>query len=330
MIQKTIIGLGLLAVGGFLLGGCESSIVSLKPLQRVEMWVPDDGTPAIQLSPPVDVPAASPAVARVDDEQDGDLGPATEPTTQSAAATQSTTLPAEVKPVDIGKNQASTLPARTQVAASQVAASQEAGTQVAGTQAAATEPAGSQPATSPAAASTQALPPGKKVIKIIDPNETSRFIYKASYDNVWQQALQLVSRTGFTLDRQDYRLGVITTQPLPSAQVVEFWKPQQTTFTNAAENTINSQRRLLRLTISPVPGKPEFYQIGVRVLVERETNPTEMVGGPIFVEGSGFGRNTMTLRSDFAEVKQQPMKWIVLGHDPKLEKKILDQLFLRI
>jgi hypothetical protein len=172
------------------------------------------------------------------------------------------------------------------------------------------------------------LPPGKKVIKIIDPNETARFVYKASYDNIWKQALQIVSRTGFILDRHDYRLGVITTQPLPSSQLLEFWKPQHSNFTNAMENTINSQRRLLRLTISPVPAKPDFYQVAIQVLVERESNPSETIGGPIFIEGSGFGRNSFSLRSDYAGL--EPPRWNLLGHDPKLEKKLLDQLFLRI
>ncbi len=195
-------------------------------------------------------------------------------------------------------------------------------TQSAATQSAASTQTAAATATQPA--TTQ---PGHIVVTVVDPNETPRFIYKASYDTIWQQSIDLLTKTGFTLDRQDYRLGVLVTKPLPSAQIVEFWKLQHVNAKNAMENTINSQRRTVRLTIADVPGKPDFYEIAVQVLVERQTNPSEDIGGPIFVEGSGFGRNSITLRSDYAEPKTEEGRWNIIGHDPDLEGKLLDQLF---
>jgi hypothetical protein len=107
------------------------------------------------------------------------------------------------------------------------------------------------------------------------------------------------------------------------------------------ENTVNSQRRYLRLSISTVPGKPKFYEIAVQVIVERETNPSEALTGPLFVEGSGFGRNAMALRSDYADAssnmnprshaqERETVYWQIMGHDQMLEKKILDELFKHI
>jgi len=187
-----------------------------------------------------------------------------------------------------------------------------------------TQPAASGPATE---AATQ---PGHTVMRTVDPNQSARFIYNASYDNVWAQATALLNKTGFSLDRKDYRLGVLTTLPLQSSQIIEFWKPQFVNGNDALENTINSQRRSVRLTISKVPEKPDFYEIGIQVLVERETNPTEGIGGPLFVEGSAFGRNAVTLRSDYATPKVEAGRWITVGHDPDLEGKLLDALFQRI
>jgi hypothetical protein len=187
--------------------------------------------------------------------------------------------------------------------------------------------------TAPATAATAEAPatrPGRMVVRIIDPNETSRFIYKASYDNIWRQANGILTAAGFALDLEDYRRGEITSHPLPSAQIVEFWKPQHVDITDSLENTVNNQRRTLRLRISKVEGKPDFYQIGIQVLVERETNPTENIGGPLFVEGSGFGRNALSLRSDYAEPNSEPGRWVRIGHDPTLERKLMDELFNRI
>jgi len=194
--------------------------------------------------------------------------------------------------------------------------------------AAATAPA---PAASTGAAATEpATQPGHLVVKSVDPNQSSRFIYNAGYDNVWKQALGILTQTGFAIDRQDYRLGAITTLALPSTQIVEFWKPQQVNAVDSMENTVNNQRRMVRLTIAPVEGKPEFYEIAIQVLVERETNPGEAIGGPVFVEGSGFGRNAVTLRSDYAAPKDEPGLWTTVGHDPDMERTLLDALFKRI
>ena len=234
-------------VAGVLLGGaagCTSHIVPLRPVQKVEVWVPD--------------------------------APQTAPAATSAATTAAATT---------------------------------------------------QPTASATAPATQA---GHMAVKTVDPNQSARFIYNAGYDNVWKQAMDVLTRTGFAIDRQDYRLGAITTQALPSTQIVEFWKPQQADAVDSLENTINNQRRSVRLTISTVEGKPLFYEIAVQVLVERETNPGEAIGGPVFVEGSGMGRNAVTLRSDYAAPKDEPGIWVTVGHDPDLERKLLDALFKRI
>ncbi|MCL2639264.1 MAG: hypothetical protein FWD53_00310 [Phycisphaerales bacterium] len=268
-MKRCLLAFVCLPLTALLIGCGESHILPMRPLQRVQMWVPDGGAKAFPISPPTNIVP----------ESDGGL--------------QHITILAE--------------------------------------EAAATRPDAD-------------LPPGHEITKIIDPNQTSRYVYNASYDNVWQQALLIAAQTGFTVDRKDYRQGVISTRSLPSAQLIEFWKPQQTNFNNALENTINSQRRYLRITINTVPGHPKFYEIGVQVLVERETNPTELLSGPLFIEGSGFGRNAITLRSDYADATtaMPPKKagaieqtdphrrWVLLGHDPDLEKKILNALFERI
>jgi hypothetical protein len=207
----------------------------------------------------------------------------------------------------------------------------EAQTQPAGAPSSSTQAAEAEATTESAATATApATQPGHRVTQVVDPNQTLRFIFNASYDNVWQQGLLLLHNMGFAMDRQDYRLGEMTTQPLQSAQIIEFWRPEHTLPVNALENTVNSQRRTVRLRISNVPGKPEFYEIAIQVLVERRTNPTEAISGPVFVEGSGFGRNAISLHSDYAVPKPPPSAWVMMGHDADLEKKLLDLLFQRI
>jgi len=246
----TAIGLAAALLG---FGGCASHTVPLRPMQTVEVWVPD--------------------------------APTTAPGTQSATS-----------PASLDAAIASTM-------------------------------ASTSPAAVPATTDAPATQPGHMITKQVDPNRSTRFIYDANYDNVWKQAQDLLESTGFALDRQDYRLGVLSTRPLASSQFIEFWKPQQSGVTNAMENTVNNQRRYITVTLSTVEGKPQFYEIGIQVIVERESNPSEGLANTVFVQGSGFGRNALTLRSDYAGAKDEPGLWNVVGHDPDLEKKLLDQLF---
>ncbi len=333
--------------------GCSSNVQPIEPIHRVVMWVPDD---------PASQPSTSPTTMVAAGEPIPELAPllantgqlpvasaatkaATQPTTRpkkhSAATQTASTKPAatesastESASTQVAETQdASTESASTQVAETQDASTESASTQTAQTQGAGTQSASTQPSHPTTVATTRPSHHGEHlVVKVIDPNQTSRYIYHASYDNIWQQATKLLVDNGFSLDRKDYRLGILTTQPLPSAQWVEFWKPQQTTFKNALENTVNMQQRSVRISISPVPDKPEFYEIAIQVLVERQNNPIVSLGGPVFVEGSGFGKSQVSLRSDYAPVVTKDIgpTWYLIGHDQQLEHKLLSELFKHI
>jgi hypothetical protein len=189
------------------------------------------------------------------------------------------------------------------------------------------------PTTALAATTTAATRPGMvKRIRVIDPNQTVRFVYKARRQRIWDRAEQLLVDMGYVLDRQDYRLGALTTREQLGAQIIEPWRPDQTGAKSALENTTNEQRRRILLTIKAVPEKPDFYEIAVQVVVERASNPTENLSGIVFQTGSGFGGSPILFRSDYSQglLSTQLSNWVLMGHDPALEKKILDKLFKQI
>ena len=297
------------------------------------MWVPDDpasqpaSSPTTMVAEGEPIPQLAPLLANTDQL------PATLPSTRPAkhSTTRPTTRSASTQTAST--NPAATEADSTQVAETQGDTTESAATQVAESEPVATQIASTQPTTTPTTPTTLPTHPGQHiVVKVIDPNQTSRYIYHATYDNIWQQAMKLLTDTGFRLDRKDYRLGILTTQPLPSAQWIEFWKPQQTTFKNALENSVNMQQRTVRLSISAVPDKPDFYEIAIQVLVERQNNPIETIGGPVFVEGSGFGKAQISLQSDYAPIDTKLVgpTWYTLGHDQQLEHKLLVELFKHI
>lgn len=186
------------------------------------------------------------------------------------------------------------------------------------------EPAVTQPATTsaPATASAATKPATVTKTRVTDPNQTVRHAYRTNYDYLWGKALQTLVALGYTIDRQDYRLGVIVTKPKYGAHFVEAWRPDQTSWNAALENSMHSQRRSIRLTISRAPN-PAFFEVAAQVIVERSSNPSEEVGGAV----GALGHTPALQRSDYVEPVAAPARWRVLGHDPQSERKVLDRLF---
>ena len=195
--------------------GCTTNIKPIEPIHRVVMWVPDE--PGTQT--------------------------ATESATQTASSRPvgSTTQVAEEQALTGAGALLTSAEVFTPKAERKTGpATQPGGGKVATPEAASTE-AATQPTTEAAAgAATRPDHRGEHlVVKVIDPNQTSRYLYHGDYDNIWQQATKLLVEMGFTLDRKDYRLGVLTTQPLPSSAgggAVEGGHDRRSK--NAMENTI--------------------------------------------------------------------------------------------
>ena len=212
---------------------------------------------------------------------------------------------------------------------------------VAATESAATEPAATEPTTQPATthaddavaeAIRQSTTQPATMPRVEDPNQTTQSIYGGNYDVMWREARILLSQLGFRLDRQDYRQGVLTTLPLESPNVAEFWAPDRESFKSSLEATVNYYRRTVRVIIEP-RNNFESYRISVQVLVERQTNPTEDLRGPVHAGAGAFTRQRSGLRSDFVpSVPRDELKpiWYTVGREPGFEKFILKKLMTKI
>lgn len=213
----------------------------------------------------------------------------------------------------------STAPATQSEAATHPAPS----TQVALTEPSTTSAPETQAATTPTTQVTT-VPTEPKLVKhsrVVDPNQSVRYVYRGNYQHIWQEATGLLTHLGYVLDRQDYRMGVITTRERIAAQVAEPWRRDQTNASTALENTVNYQRRKIRLTIRVVEDRPEFYEIAVQVLVERLTNPQENIGDTAFARGSGFGATSLALQSDYVAGGAAPSTPVTIDTPTVMEEE---------
>jgi hypothetical protein len=160
-------------------------------------------------------------------------------------------------------------------------------------------------------------------------NSLVQTITLENYDRVWQESLTLLQNMGFHVNWQDYRLGVITTDPRIGPEILEFFRPDATDSDSLWESTINTFRRSVRLTITP-GSAPQSWRISIEVLVEKRENPLGGPGPIAFTSASAFGSNALPLENGYTPGEVIQQYWMFVGHDPKLEKKIMDELFLTL
>ena len=156
-------------------------------------------------------------------------------------------------------------------------------------------------------------------------NASVQTVANSRYTIIWLQTLRLIQRLGYRVNWQDRTLGIITTRPRIGPQIVEWWRPDQTSADSAMESTFNTFRRSLRFVITRLKGHQ--FQISVEVLVERRVNPTESLGPVAFTGISAFGASQFPLEASHLQPgTPQTQYWVMVGHDPALEKKILRKL----
>lgn len=95
------------------------------------------------------------------------------------------------------------------------------------------------------------------------------------FDRLWAAAEQAARGHGFTLDRIDYRAGVLTTEPLVSKQFFEFWRKDVGTAAGTAESSLATVRRTVRFEFNK--GGTGGYRVKPKVLVERYSTPERRI-----------------------------------------------------
>ena len=164
------------------------------------------------------------------------------------------------------------------------------------------------------------------------------------YARVFAAAPLVLRDEGFVLNRQDYRLGVVTTRPMLSPTLLEPWEHQNSTMYQAWESTLNAQRRTVTVTLEPLGDLPTAREIGagpstapgprgprpeyhlrVEVLVERQECPErQMTGSTVNLNAALTG-----LPESYTDRAITTSYWMPLGHDGYMEQQLVDAIIRR-
>lgn len=86
-----------------------------------------------------------------------------------------------------------------------------------------------------------------------------------NFEAVWQGSRDVLRKYYFSLDRQDRRAGIITTEPMVGKHWCEFWRHDSVSRTDVAESTIQSIYRVVEVRIEPAAGAAGTYAPNVTV-----------------------------------------------------------------
>ena len=144
-----------------------------------------------------------------------------------------------------------------------------------------------------------------------------------SFEALWNACRDAARSEGFLIDRRDYREGLLTTLPLASKQVYEFWHDDVVTVHDLAQSSLGMLRRTVRFEITR--RADGSFEASPKVLVERNSlierriTSVDQYQNAFSVQTQDVARETERSGNDIpAEY------WYPIGRDHALEKRLAD------
>lgn len=149
------------------------------------------------------------------------------------------------------------------------------------------------------------------------------------FDRLWNAADETARDFGFTIDRTDYRGGVMTTVPLTSGQWFEIWRSDIRNFDDLAESSTATIRRTIRFEFARE--KDGTFKVFPKVLVERQSTAEQRITSVVSYQAA-FRRPLRTrdrpggTRESDEGVVLPYRYWYLTGRDQSLETALVDAL----
>jgi len=150
------------------------------------------------------------------------------------------------------------------------------------------------------------------------------------YAAAFEAARAALREADFTIDRQDYRFGVITTKPNASPTVFEVWEQDNSTTDQMLSSTINHERRIVRLLIKPATKAARHYTVSAEVLIERRELPLRRVIGSSYHRGTVFNRLSDVPGELLSRGVTEPQYWSLAGRDPEMSARLIASVQSRL
>lgn len=140
---------------------------------------------------------------------------------------------------------------------------------------------------------------------------------------LWERTVDVLHEFQFSVAREDRLARVIETDYKVGSGCLEPWHFDSVGADNRLESTLQSIRRMVRVTLLPVDGGGG-YAVSVEAFKEREDLPGLAANSP----GAATFQESAPLQVDLNPVVGQsaPSGWIPVGRDLALEQAVLARL----
>lgn len=138
-------------------------------------------------------------------------------------------------------------------------------------------------------------------------------------DRLWEAIGVTLRRHHLRLDRVNRRLGVITTVPVMSQHLFEFWRHDVDTWSDAWESSLNPIRRWVEVSLAPTDGQA-WTELAVAVHKQRLSSPDRQFNST----GAAyqyFG-DSLPSTTGQARVTAEDDRWLDMGRDPAMEDRL--------
>jgi len=143
-------------------------------------------------------------------------------------------------------------------------------------------------------------------------------VYGEDYDQLWDACADVARADLYSLDRQDYRDGLLTTTPMISKQIWEFWRNDAGDSYDAMQDTLQTIRRTVRFEFDRGSGG---NTVTPKVLVERFAQPNNRITST--GEYRGYFATTdepSSMRSPYSTSSED--YWYAIGRDYAMEAEL--------
>jgi hypothetical protein len=144
----------------------------------------------------------------------------------------------------------------------------------------------------------------------------------ADYDALWDAARRAARACSFSIDRTDYRDGIMTSKPLVSKQFFEVWKGDVVDAHDLLQSSLGSMRRIIHFQITH--GENGGYILQPKVIVERYSAAERRITSVAqYLNVFSYEHGLVGEETD--EGQLVPIEyWYAVGRDPHLEKHLAD------
>ena len=145
-----------------------------------------------------------------------------------------------------------------------------------------------------------------------------------NFEALWGRCVRTLRKHHFAPDRQDRRLGILTSHPTVSMQFFEPWRRDAPGLYQFAEANLSTIRRIVEIRIEVADRSSDAYQVAVQVDKYRYSAPERQVttaSGALQI----FGERLPTTTGERLP-HEGSVHWAKLGRDERLELSLLGQI----